>query len=81
MAEIIKNIDAKSGNLLSAVGIAEISTYMQNILLRDTDQMSMAHALEIRVPFLDYELVEYVIGLTDNYKIPVTPKKLLIDSN
>ncbi len=80
VAEIIKNIDAKSGNLLSAVGIAEISTYMQNILLRDTDQMSMAHALEIRVPFLDYELVEYVIGLTDNYKIPVTPKKLLIDS-
>jgi len=80
VAEIIKNIDAKSGNLLSAVGIAEISTYMQNVLLRDTDQMSMAHALEIRVPFLDYELVEYVIGLTDNYKIPVTPKKLLIDS-
>ena len=80
VAEIIKNIDAKSGNLLSAVGIAEISSYMQNVLLRDTDQMSMAHALEIRVPFLDYELVEYVIGLTDNYKIPVTPKKLLIDS-
>jgi len=80
VAEIIKNINGKSGNLLSAVGVAEISTYMQNVLLRDTDQMSMAHALEIRVPFLDYELVEYVIGLPDKYKIPLTPKKLLTDA-
>jgi asparagine synthase (glutamine-hydrolysing) len=80
VAEIIKNIKAQSGNLISAVGIAEISTYMQNVLLRDTDQMSMAHALEIRVPFLDYELVEYVVGLPDVYKIPTSPKKLLVDS-
>jgi asparagine synthase (glutamine-hydrolysing) len=80
VSEIIKSIKSESGNLLSAVGIAEISTYMQNVLLRDTDQMSMAHALEIRVPFLDYELVEYVIGLPDKYKIPTTPKKLLVDS-
>jgi len=80
VAEIIKNINSQSNNLLSSVGIAEISTYMQNVLLRDTDQMSMAHALEIRVPFLDYELVEYVMGLPDNYKIPSTPKKLLVDA-
>jgi asparagine synthase (glutamine-hydrolysing) len=80
VAEIIKNINSQSNNLLSSVGIAEIGTYMQNVLLRDTDQMSMAHALEIRVPFLDYELVEYVMGLPDNYKIPVTPKKLLVDA-
>lgn len=80
VTEIIQNINSQSNNLLSSVGIAEISTYMQNVLLRDTDQMSMAHALEIRVPFLDYELVEYVMGLPDNYKIPVTPKKLLVDA-
>ncbi len=49
--------------LLSQVSIAEITTYMQNVLLRDTDQMSMAVALEVRVPFLDYELVEYVLGI------------------
>ena len=46
-------------HFLSEVSIAEISTYMQNVLLRDTDQMSMAHALEVRVPFLDYKIVEY----------------------
>ena len=56
--------------LLSQVSVAEIGTYMQNTLLRDTDQMSMAHALEVRVPFLDYELVEYVLGVPDSYKYP-----------
>ncbi|HLG02512.1 MAG TPA: asparagine synthase (glutamine-hydrolyzing) [Bacteroidia bacterium] len=67
-------------NLLSRVSIAEITTYMQNVLLRDTDQMSMAHALEVRVPFLDYTLVEYVLNLPDQYKYPSTPKKLLTDA-
>ncbi len=65
---------------ISKVSIAEISTYMQNVLLRDTDQMSMAHALEVRVPFIDYTLVEYVLGVPDKYKYPSTPKKLLVDA-
>jgi asparagine synthase (glutamine-hydrolysing) len=53
---------------------------MQNVLLRDTDQMSMASALEVRVPFLDYTLAEYVLGVEDKHKNPVFPKKLLVDS-
>lgn len=65
---------------LSEVSVAEITTYMQNVLLRDTDQMSMAVALEVRVPFLDYKLVEYVLGVKDEYKKPIFPKKLLVDS-
>jgi asparagine synthase (glutamine-hydrolysing) len=67
-------------HLLSQTSWAEISTYMQNVLLRDTDQMSMAVALEVRVPFLDYTLIEYVMQLNDQIKFPHTPKKLLIDS-
>ncbi len=66
--------------LLTKYSIAEISTYMQNVLLRDTDQMSMASALEVRVPFLDYELVQYVLGIEDKHKYPFTQKKLLTDS-
>lgn len=66
--------------LLSRVSITEISGYMQNVLLRDSDQMSMAYALEVREPFLDYKLVEYVLNLPDEIKFPVTPKKLLVDA-
>jgi len=67
-------------HFLSSVSMAEITSYMQNILLRDADQMSMAHALEVRVPFLDYELVNYVLNIPDRMKYPSTPKKLLVDS-
>lgn len=72
--------DAGSFGVLSKVSVGEMIAYMQNVLLRDTDQMSMAPALEVRVPFLDYTLVEYVLGLGDDLKKPVYPKKLLVDS-
>jgi len=65
---------------LSKVSVLEISTYMQNVLLRDADQMSMAHALEIRVPFLDHRLIEFVLGVSDKHKYPHTPKELLTES-
>ncbi len=65
---------------LSQVSLGELSTYLQSVLLRDTDQMSMAHALEVRVPFLDHELVEFVLGVSDAQKYPHGPKQLLVDS-
>lgn len=67
-------------HLLSAVSICEINTYLQNTLLRDTDQMSMAVALEVREPFLDYKLIDFVLSVNDEFKFPHTPKKLLTDS-
>ena len=80
----LNSLDVKSPGFkspfLSKVSYMEMNTYMQNVLLRDTDQMSMAHSLEVRVPFLDHELVEYVYGVADEYKFPYSPKKLLVDS-
>lgn len=63
--------------VLSRIGLAEMHTYMQHVLLRDTDQMSMAHALEVRVPFLDHRLVETALAIQDSVKYPHTPKALL----
>jgi asparagine synthase (glutamine-hydrolysing) len=60
--------------------IGEMETYTRDVLLRDTDQMSMAHALEVRVPFFDYRLVEYVLSLPDHIKYPHTPKSFLVDA-
>jgi asparagine synthase (glutamine-hydrolysing) len=65
---------------LSRISVSEFSTYMQNVLLRDADQMSMANSLEVRVPFLDHNLVEYVLGVNDQIKAPTSPKKILVDS-
>ena len=66
--------------LLSSVSRKEIKYYLENILLRDSDQFSMATGLELRVPFMDHDLVEYVLGVPDKFKYPVTPKKLLTDA-
>jgi asparagine synthase (glutamine-hydrolysing) len=38
---------------LDAVSVLELSRYMRSQLLRDSDVMSMAHGLELRVPFVD----------------------------
>ncbi|MBV1922392.1 MAG: asparagine synthase (glutamine-hydrolyzing) [Flavobacteriaceae bacterium] len=65
---------------LSQFSYMELTTYMENVLLRDTDQMSMASSIEVRVPFLDHNLVEYVMNVDDKYKYPTYPKKLLIES-
>jgi asparagine synthase (glutamine-hydrolysing) len=78
--DIISKIPQQADHLLSAVSLAEIQTYLQNVLLRDTDQMSMAVALEVREPFLDFRLLEFVLSLNDETKYPTTPKKLLVDS-
>ncbi|WP_246099098.1 asparagine synthase (glutamine-hydrolyzing) [Persicimonas caeni] len=66
---------------LSQVSYAEATSYMHDILLRDTDQMSMAHSLEVRVPLLDHELAEYVVRIPDAVKRPkMAPKQLMVDA-
>jgi len=65
---------------LSQITVAEYLGYTQNTLLKDTDQMSMAVALEVREPFFDHELIDLVLHVPDYLKFPQTPKKLLVDS-
>jgi asparagine synthase (glutamine-hydrolysing) len=65
----------------SQISFAEARTYMHDVLLRDTDQMSMAHGLEVRVPLLDHELVELVLSVPDRSKQSANvPKRLLVDA-
>lgn len=64
---------------LSQYSVAELAGYTRKTLLKDTDQMSMASSLEVRVPFFDNDLVDYVLRIPDNYKQGITPKKLLVD--
>jgi asparagine synthase (glutamine-hydrolysing) len=49
---------------VDAFCVLEFEHYLQNQLLKDTDVMSMAHSVEIRIPYLDHRLVEYVLGLS-----------------
>ncbi len=59
----------------------EFNLYMQDQLLRDADVMSMAHGLEIRVPFLDNELVKTTFSVNEQIKFEgKVSKGLLINS-
>jgi len=59
----------------------EMNLYMQNQLLRDSDVMSMAHGIEIRVPFLDKEFVRYALSISSDLKSAgMQSKQLLIES-
>jgi asparagine synthase (glutamine-hydrolysing) len=70
-----------STGLLARISYAESRTYLHDVLLRDTDQMTMAHGLEVRVPLLDHRLIEYVMRVPDVYKRPRgIPKRLLVES-
>src|SRR5450432_4148882 len=64
----------------SQVTAADYLGYTQQTLLKDTDQMSMAHSLEIREPFFDQDLVEFVMSVPDHFKVPVYPKSMLVES-
>ncbi len=66
--------------VLSQVSIAEYLGYTQHTLLKDMDQMSMANSLEVREPFFDHELIEYVLNIPDSEKMPHFPKQLLVES-
>jgi asparagine synthase (glutamine-hydrolysing) len=67
------------GNGVTAL---ELRAYMHNQLLRDSDVMSMAHSLELRVPFLDHPLVELLARIPPKYKRSSSsePKHLLVSS-
>jgi asparagine synthase (glutamine-hydrolysing) len=66
--------------LLSQVSIAEYTGYTQQTLLKDSDQMSMSVSLELREPFFDHNLVQYVLSVPDDLKYPIFPKSLLVES-
>ena len=59
------------------VSYLEISNFMKNQLLRDSDIMSMKHSLELRVPFTDHNLIDFSLTIPGKYK---HGKKILIDS-
>lgn len=70
-----------SGDLINSVSMLETQGYMANTLLRDTDFMAMAHSLEVRVPFVDAEVVDFVMRLPGAWKMDKgRPKPLLLDA-
>ncbi len=67
-------------DMMGRISWAELHGYTIPMLLRDSDQMSMAVGLEIRVPFLDHHLVEEVLGFPQKFKKGNGIKPLLVEA-
>ncbi len=85
-AEVVAELEAAAAPLdaVNAHSLLELSLYLANMLLRDMDQMSMAHALELRDPLLDHVLVETMASLPGSLKLAPgrssRTKALLVDA-
>jgi asparagine synthase (glutamine-hydrolysing) len=55
----------------------DVEMYLPDDLLTLTDRMSMAHSLEVRVPYLDHELLEFVARIPARFKVRGLQKKWL----
>jgi asparagine synthase (glutamine-hydrolysing) len=73
--------DVGAGDLFSLVSAWEMRTYMADVLLRDSDVMSMRHSIELRVPFVDRPLVEWLWRQPSRFKFDRrNPKSALAEA-
>jgi asparagine synthase (glutamine-hydrolysing) len=60
--------EAERMDSMNQISFLEGRTYMANMLLRDSDQMSMAHSLELRVPLVDHILAARLLATPGDQK-------------
>ena len=64
-----RTTDSKSRGAREIVSGLEVTRYMRNQLLRDSDVFSMAHGLELRVPFVDVRLAEVLWAIPPEIRL------------
>nr|HPH47626.1 asparagine synthase C-terminal domain-containing protein [Chryseolinea sp.] len=78
-SEILKSIPPQES--INDILYTDMQLVLANDMLTKVDLMSMANGLEVRVPFLDVDVVNFVFSLPDDYKItPVLRKRILQDA-
>lgn len=56
----------------------DINLVLPNDMLFKTDSMSMMHSLEVRVPMLDHELINFTVSLPSTFKIKQQQRKIIL---
>ncbi|MBI3442678.1 MAG: asparagine synthase (glutamine-hydrolyzing) [Candidatus Sungbacteria bacterium] len=85
-----KNPDAVNGDIVGEqaeackknntqkINLFDLTAYLPGRLLTKVDRTSMMHSLEVRCPFLDYRLAEYVYNLPEKYKMDGASGKIIL---
>ncbi len=75
-SEILKSIPDKE--TINDILYADTKLVLPNDMLTKVDLMSMANSLEVRVPFLDYEVVNFIFSLPGEFKINSNIRKRIL---
>ena len=85
-----ERFDALKNNWLEPMGshagmnevlLTDMDLVLPNDMLTKVDLMSMANSLEVRTPFLDFELVNFVFSLPSDFKINKTIRKRILQDS
>jgi len=71
-SELLRSVGSGS---INEVLLTDMKLVLTNDMLTKVDLMSMANSLEVRTPFLDYELVNFIFSLPEDYKINSSLRK------
>ncbi len=75
-ASIITN---QSENKYKGLLVSDYKLYLSEMMMLKVDRTSMANSLEVRSPFVDHKLIEYVLSTNNNYYDQTRSKSLLKD--
>ncbi len=74
--ELLRFIPEKEN--INDILLSDMNLVLSNDMLTKVDLMSMANSLEVRVPFLDYQVVNFLFSLPDEYKINSSIRKMIL---
>jgi asparagine synthase (glutamine-hydrolysing) len=75
-SKILASIPEKEN--ISDILLTDMNLVLANDMLTKVDLMSMANGLEVRVPFLDFKIVNFIFSLPDHFKIDHSLRKKIL---
>lgn len=78
LSDLYKECDKNNYDDVTKMQYIDINTWLEGDILLKADKMSMAHSLELRVPFLDKEVLKCAEGLTLSQKVSKDNTKVLL---
>lgn len=78
LSNLYEECDKNNYDNVTTMQYIDMNTWLEGDILLKADKMSMAHSLELRVPFLDKELLKCAEGLTLSQKISKNNTKVLL---
>ena len=75
---VVSRLDGKAMNPLAETLYLDAQLALPDLMLHYFDRASMAHSLEVRVPFLDHELVELAATIPTAHKVRLGGNKVVL---